>query len=193
MKFLSGLLCHEVVDPAGTLWPRTVCLSRRPPQAQVSHGQRAQGTLKKLCVQSWPQSTFASSSVPALPHLPRVLSDGWQRLAQTCLAVLDSVLVFLPPGILLCIFCHWCAAQRSEVRAFFLCPLSQALSLSPSLQSPHYDSGTFIIFCFVLWHLLLFKNPLLTTLAMLLFMMILYYLLSPALCKKQASDKYLKS
>ena len=33
----------------------------------------------------------------------------------------------------------------------------------------------------------------LTTLAMLLFMMISYYLLSPALCKKQASDKYLKS
>ena len=39
-----------------------------------------------------------------------------------------------------------------EVRAFFLCPLSQAPSLFPSLQSPHYDSRTFIIFCFVLWY-----------------------------------------
>ena len=81
--------------------------------------------------------------------------------------------------------------QRSElfssVHSARLCPsLRVSRALIMTLAHLSYSVLFYDICCFL-------KILCLTTLAMLLFMMILYYLLSPALCKKQASDKYLKS
>lgn len=87
--------------------------------------------------------------------------------------------------------CPEVRGQRSElfssVHSARLCPsLRVSRALIMTLAHLSYSVLFYDICCFL-------KILCLTTLAMLLFMMILYYLLSPALCKKQASDKYLKS
>lgn len=83
-----------------------------------------------------------------------------------------------------------------EVRGQSFSPLSTQPGSVPLSESPEPSLWLWhiyhILFCFIGICCFL-KILCLTTLAMLLFMMISYYLLSPALCKKQASDKYLKS